>query len=216
MKVMDIMSTDVVTVRTATSLKDVARLLVEHRISGVPVVDDDGVVVGVVSEGDLLFKERTRPDRGRIRSWLLDDYGMEGQTKAEALTAGDAMSSPARTIVPARPVSAAAALMLEYHVNRLPVVAHNVLVGIVTRADLVRAFARNDAAIEKEIRAMMKGLLLPDMGNGVLVQVKEGDVVLTGRLDRRSDVAIVNRLTERVPGVVAVHSDVSWSEDDRD
>jgi CBS domain-containing protein len=214
MRIMDIMSTDVVTVRPTTSLKDVARLLVEHNISGVPVVDDDGAVVGVVSEGDLLFKERGRVERGRILSWLLDEYGTNGQAKEQAVTAADAMTSPACTIAPSRPVSAAAAMMLEEHVHRLPVVARDRLVGIVTRHDLVRAFVRSDDAIEDEIREVMHRLLLPDMGAGVNVKVREGGVVLTGRLERRSDVEIVNRLTERVPGVVSVSSDVTWRDDD--
>ena len=101
-----------------------ARLLVEHRISGVPVVGDDGAVLGVVSEGDLLFKERGRPERRRILARLLDEDGPEAKAKLEARTAEEAMSSPAQTIEPWRPVSAAAARMLEQHVNRLPVVRH--------------------------------------------------------------------------------------------
>lgn len=214
MKVMDIMSTDVVTVSPATSLKDVARLLVQHRISGVPVVDEQGSVVGVVSELDLLFKERGRVERGRILAWLLDDYGMEGQAKAEARTAQDAMTSPAVTTLPSTPVSVAATQMLEEHVKRLPVVAADRLVGIVTRADLVRAFVRSDEAIESEIRDVMKRMLLPDMGAGVDVRVAEGSVTLSGRLERRSDAEIVSRLSERVPGVVSVSSGVTWREDD--
>ena len=214
MKVMDIMSTDVVTVGPSTSLKDVARALVQHGISGVPVVDDEGAVVGVVSEYDLLFKERGPLERGRILSWLLDDYGTEGRTKAEACTAADAMTSPAVTTVPSTPVSAAAARMLDQHVNRLPVVAGDRLVGIVTRADLVRAFVRSDEAIETDIRELMRRMLLPDMGAGVAVKVHEGGVVLTGRLERRSDADIVGRLSERVAGVVSVTSDVTWREDD--
>jgi CBS domain-containing protein len=104
--------------------------------------------------------------------------------------------------------------MLDEHVNRLPVVAGDRLVGIVTRADLVRAFVRSDEAIEGDIRELMKRMLLPDMGAGVHVHVDEGSVTLTGRLERRSDVEIVSRLSERVPGVVAVSSGVTWQEDD--
>ena len=214
MKIMDIMSTDVVTVAPTTSLKDVARLLVQHRISGVPVVDAEGSVIGVVSEQDLLFKERGHVDRGRILGWLLDDYGPEGRAKAEARTAEDAMTSPAVTILPSTPVSVAAMRMIDEQVNRLPVVAGDRLVGIVTRADLVRAFVRSDEAIESDIRDLMKRMLLPDMGTGVDVKLADGSVSLTGRLERRSDAEIVSRLSERVPGVVAVSSGVTWHEDD--
>jgi CBS domain-containing protein len=136
-------------------------------------------------------------------------YGIEGQLKLEARTAGDAMTAPPRTIAPWRTVSSAAAQMLEQHVNRLPVVEHGRLVGIVTRADLVRAFARTDAEIEHEIRDLMKRMLLPETA-AVRVEVDEGDVTLTGRLERRTDVDILTRLTERVPGVVSVASDLTW------
>ena len=214
MIVKDIMSTDVVTVREMTLLKDVARLLVEHRISGVPVVDDYGKVLGVVSEADVLFKERGRSTRKSVLACLLDQYGMAGQLKLEARTAGEAMTAPAHTVGPHRPVSAAAALMLEKRVNRFPVVDGETLVGIVTRADLVRAFVRSDEEVEREIRERMKVLLLPDMG-AVDAKVHEGDVVLRGRVERHSDAEILARLTEQVPGVVSVSSGVTWREDDR-
>ena len=212
MKVKDIMSTEVVTVGPKTSLKDVARVLVEHRISGIPVVDDDGVVLGVVSEGDLLFKERGPVERKGILWWILDEYGLEGQAKLAARTAAEAMSSPARTIEPWSSVAAAATQMLDEHVNRLPVVHQGCLVGIVTRADLVRAFIRSDSDIEGEIRELMRGLLLPDMGD-VEVEVDEGDVVLAGQLERRSDAEIVNRRAAGVLGVMSVDSRVTWRED---
>ena len=77
MRVRDVMTSNVVTVRPEASLKDVARLLIERRISGLPVVDEDGTVLGVVSEGDILFKERGPAARKRKLSWLLDANGSE-------------------------------------------------------------------------------------------------------------------------------------------
>ena len=140
------------TVEPLTPLKEVARLLVERRVSGVPVVDDDGTVVGVVSEGDILVKERDRQSPASLLGHLLEwDEG--NRLRREARDAADAMTGPAVTIRPSRSVSEAASLMLDRSVNRLPVVdQHGKLVGIVTRADLVRAFARSDEEIEREIR----------------------------------------------------------------
>lgn len=214
MKVADIMSTDVVTVSPTTSLKNVARLLVEHRISGVPVVDDDGVVLGVVSEGDVLFKERGPLAPRRVLSWLLDGNGEDARTKLDARTAAEAMTSPAQTIESWPLVSSAAARMLDQHVNRLPVVHNERLVGIVTRADLVRAFIRSDGDIETELRELVRRLLLPDMGD-VEIEANEGDIVLTGQVERRSDAEIVTRRASSVPGVVSVESRVTWREDER-
>ena len=98
MKVHEIMSSEVVTVTTDTSLKQVAEILAERGISGLPVVDDDGFVVGVVSEADILFKERGPSSRTGVFAWLLDRYGYEGQLKLEAQIAGEAMTAPAITI----------------------------------------------------------------------------------------------------------------------
>lgn len=214
MKVADIMSTDVVTVGPTTSLKNVARLLVEHRISGVPVVDEDGLVLGVVSEGDVLFKERGPLAPRRVLSWLLDGNGEDARAKLDARTAAEAMTSPAQTIESWPLVSSAAARMLDGHVNRLPVVHNERLVGIVTRADLVRAFIRSDGDIETELRELVRRLLLPDMGD-VEIEASEGDVVLTGQVERRSDAEIVTRRASSVPGVVSVESRVTWQEDER-
>jgi CBS domain-containing protein len=214
MKVRDVMTKDVATVTPDTPLKEVARLLVERSISGVPVVAE-GTVLGVVSEGDLLFKERGPAERRGVLGWLLDPYGMEGQLKLEATTATDAMTMPPVTIEPHRPLHVAAALMLEKGVNRLPVVQKGELVGIVTRADLVRAFARDDAQIRGEIEegVLRSGMWLEDPA-GVKVSVAAGEVTLDGELDRRSEVEVAETLVGRVTGVVSVDSHLTWREDD--
>jgi CBS domain-containing protein len=216
MEITDIMTRDVVTVRPETSLKDVAGILVERRISGVPVVAERGEVVGVVSEADILFKERWPFERKGRLAWVFDHHGMEGQAKLEAHTAAEAMTSPAKTIAPWRDVSVAAAQMLEAGVNRLPVVdTAGRLVGIVTRADLVRAFARSDAEIEREIRedALMRTFSFSDR-NAVTVAVDKGKVTLGGSVRARADAELVPAVVARVPGVVEVESSVGWIEDD--
>jgi CBS domain-containing protein len=215
MNVRDVMTADVRTVAPGMSLKEAAGVLIEGRISGVPVVDNDGKVLGVLSEGDILFKERTPDERpGAVIAWLFDPLQFEESRKLGARVVGEAMTGPAVTIRPERPVSAAAALMLDRGVNRLPVVDRTgALVGIVTRADLVRAFARADADVAREIR---EGVIRDQMwleGGRVEVEVEAGEVVLRGSVERRGDAEVLPRLVARVPGVVAVDSKLTWSED---
>ena len=209
MKVEDVMTRDVITVRPETSLKEVASILAGKGISGVPVVNEASGLVGVVSEGDILFKERPPSSRRRPLAWLLDPYEMEGQLKLEARTAEEAMTSPAKTIAPDRVVGAAAAMMVEAGVNRLPVVdADGRLVGIVTRADLVRAFIRPDEAIEREIKQDLLQTLWIDPGH-LSIAVENGDVRLGGKVDTRDQAELVTRLVQSIPGVVSVDSQLT-------
>src|SRR5438445_174573 len=154
MKIADVMTKQVRTVGRETPLKEVARILAYLGISGLPVVSPEGRVLGIVSEGDLLFKERgaTPAHRGGLLGLLLDWDEDEAEVKLQARTAGEAMSSPVITIGPKAALTEAASLMLDKHVKRLPVLGEDgTLLGIVTRADLVRAFLRPDSEIEREI-----------------------------------------------------------------
>lgn len=212
MNVKDVMTGDVITVRPETSLKDVAAILTERRISGAPVVDASGKVVGVVSEGDILFKERGPSERTGLLAWFADPYDVAEQLKLAARTAGEAMTAPAKTIAPWRLVSSAAAEMLDEGVNRLPVVDdEGRLVGIVTRADLVRAFVRTDAEIVREIREkVLERALLLETPETVTVGVDGGVVTLDGFVELRADAELIATLVARLPGVVDVESSVRW------
>jgi CBS domain-containing protein len=214
MRVDELMSPDVVSVAPDTSLKDVAALLSRHGISGVPVCEADGQVLGVVSEADILRKEEGRgPGRSSLLSWLFESDA-DSLAKVSARTAGEAMTSPAITIEPGRPVSEAARLMGERGVNRLPVVRAGELVGIVTRADLVRAFHRPDAEILREISedVLLRTLWIsPDR---VRISVENGEVSLDGEVDHRTEAELAEAFVRRVPGVVDVRSALTWSVDD--
>ena len=169
--------------RRAETLKETAQLLADTGISGMPVVGDDGNVVGVISEADILFKERS-PERRRGGSfaWLFFPDMIENEAKLDARTAGEAMSSPAVTIGPNRPVGEAAARMLDESVNRLPVVDEDgKLIGIVTRADLVRAFTRSDSEIENEIRKELISRTFWLAPTDLEIQVRAGEVTIDGR-----------------------------------
>jgi CBS domain-containing protein len=218
MRVRDLMSTDVLTIGPEAPVRDVAKILVEHRISGLPVCDIEGHVLGVVSEGDILYKEHDPRDghAGGPLGWIVDGApNFAGYVKAKALTAEKAMTAPAITASPEATGAEAARLMSEHGVNRLPVVEDGVLVGIVTRADLVRAFTRGDDEIEAEIRSEVLGRTLWAEEGSVDVEVRRGAVTLSGRLDRRSDVELLERLAARITGVISVASSVAWDVDDR-
>ena len=216
MQVSDVMTRQVITARPETSLRDLALLLSEHRISGLPVVDGSGAVLGIVSEADILAKER---GGAPVHASVLGRLFGEGDRGAslrhrEATTVGQAMTTPAITIDQGRSLREAAALMLDRGINRLPVTDHDLLVGIVTRADLVRAYVGRDrealdAIREQVIRSTM--WLDPD---DLSVTVAEGVARIAGTVDRRSTAAILERLIGLVEGVDSVVNDLSWEFDD--
>ena len=218
MRVRELMTANVLTIGPEAPLKDVAKILVEHGVSGLPVCDIEGHVVGVISEADILYKEHD-PTEGHVGgplAWIVDarpdDQG--AAAKARAVTAEKAMTSPAVTIPPYESVAQAARIMCERRVNRLPVVKGEKLVGIVTRSDLVRAFTRSDAEVERELREDVLARTMWIEPGRVDVAVRSGVVTLTGRLHSRADVGLLERLAGRVPGVIAVESDVQWGIDD--
>lgn len=213
-----VMTRDVITVVPETPIMEVARLLVVHGISGLPVVDAENRVTGVVSEGDVLIKEAGHPAPSRrplARMFGLGRETREQQAKVEAQTAGDAMTSPPVTIGPGTTIQAAAELMTARRVNRLPVVdGDGRLVGIVTRADLVRAFVRTDEELAAEIRSEVLLDILWLDPEAFEVAVDNGVVHVRGAVARRSTVDMIGRLVRMVAGVVAVDVDVTWATDD--
>jgi CBS domain-containing protein len=214
MKVEDVMTREVFTVPSGATLKQATHLLVEHGISGLPVVDGENHVLGILSEADVLPKEAGSVPPPSPLAWLAGFDAEVDRSKLDARLVGEAMTTPAVTIEARRPVSHAAGLMIERGVNRLPVVEEGVLVGIVTRADLVRAFIRSDAEIAQEIRddVIVRGLRLDQ--KHVRVAVDDGDVTLTGIVENRADAESLAAWVTRVPGVVAVHSKLDWGDED--
>ncbi|MFQ5425904.1 MAG: CBS domain-containing protein, partial [Gaiellales bacterium] len=179
MRIKDLMTSEVRTVGPDTPLRDVASTLSQSGLSGLPVVDGDGQVIGVISEWDILAKEQGRPDsRGGLLGRLFDADQEWEQEKFEARTASQAMTSPPITVRPIDRVAKAARLMVENGVNRLPVLQDDELVGIVTRADLVRAFTQSDAEIEREIRQDVIERQLWTSATSILVSVENGEVVV--------------------------------------
>jgi CBS domain-containing protein len=144
MTVEEIMTRAVITVSPETPIHEAARLMVEHRVSGLPVVDADGRVVGLISDGDLILRQRRRgPHIPWWRSFF--DRGeqlAEEYRKAVGTAVGDVMSRPVVVISPVWDIEVAASILDTRGFRRLPVVVDGRLVGIVSRADLIRALAR--------------------------------------------------------------------------
>ncbi len=217
MTVRDVMSASVISVRKETPLKEVARVLVDHGISGLPVLDAESRLVGVVSEADFLLKEvgqETVPHRRLERLLGASQETRQHRAKIGATTAAEAMTAPAITIDPGRSISAAARAMTMHHINRLVVVEHDRPVGIVSRADIVRAFVRSDEELADTIREDVLRRILWLDPESFAVQVKNGMVAIKGHVDRRSTAETVESSIAMVPGIVDVRSDVSWSVDD--
>ena len=213
------MTSPVVSVRRTTPLKEVARLLVEYKISGLPVVDIDGTVLGVVSEADFLWKEsgESAVSHRPLTRILGESKSSRAKLdKVHATRAADAMTSPAITIGSNRPLAEATRLMAINKVNRLPVVDDGVLVGIITRADVVRAFVRSDKELEETIKTdvILRILWLDPSSFGV--HVKDGVATISGHVDRRSTAEIVRQAVAAVPGVVDVETSITWTADDRE
>ena len=216
MKVRDVMSRDVISVPRDMHLKELAALLTEHQISGVPVTDADGKVVGVVSEADVLMKQVGRPiSRRRPLEWIFgESHDAEEMRRRVASTVGEAMSQPAVTVDAGRPLREAAALMVDSKVNRLPVLEDGKLVGILTRADLVRAYLHRD---DEALRAVREDVFRKTMWlepERYEIEIHEGRLTMAGKVDRKSTADILERLAGLVEGVDRVDNRLTWELDD--
>lgn len=210
----DVMTRDVATVTEETPYRQIVDVLIRRGISAVPVVDSFDRVLGVVSEADLLHKvERSgHPDERRVFEGRRRRTARE---KAGALVAGDLMTAPAITTIAQASLPAAARLMDREVVKRLPVLDDlGRLVGIVTRSDLLRVHLRSDAEIREDVVQEVLHRVLEVRDGLVTVQVRDGEVTLDGRLDRRSAVELAGRLAAGVAGVVQVHNVVGYDVDD--
>jgi CBS domain-containing protein len=216
-KVGNVMTSEVVSVRETAPFKEIAGLLAQHRISGLPVVDDDEKVVGVISETDLLHRQvKEDTDGFPWRPWR-SRAARAGAQKAAALTADRLMSTPAVTVRADESIARSARTMAEHRIERLPVLdEENRLVGIVTRRDLLQVFLRPDADIREDVieEVLVRSLWLTPQAAGVAVV--DGVVTLEGCLERKSEVQIAGRMTSRIDGVVAVINRLTARYDDSD
>ncbi|MFF4656069.1 CBS domain-containing protein [Streptomyces sp. NPDC001381] len=204
----EVMTREVVEARREMSFKDVVRLLDRYRISGLPVVDDDDKVVGVISETDLIRRQAARSTGLLTRRLRLPPLGRSARRAAAAAragTAGELMSTPAVTVHPEQRIADAARVMERHGVERLPVVdEEDRLIGIATRRDLLRVFLRTDDEIRREVHDEVLTRALGPSAHGVTVSARDGVVTLEGHLEHLDDIPLAIRLTYRVDGVVGV------------
>ncbi len=203
MRVRDVMTADVRVVDVTASLRTAAAVLFFAGISGAPVVGDDGELVGVISEQDLLAKQAP-PAHGIGRRVA------EQQRRHYARTAADACSAPAVVITPDGSLRDAARMMLEHNVARLVVTEHGGVAGIVTRHDVLAGLLRADDLMEAAIDRMLRDRNAPDVTAGVT----DGVVTLTGSVQLRSAAAALPRMISEVDGVLSVETNLQWRIDD--
>jgi len=210
----DVMTTKVVSVDQGASYRSVVDILIQHRVSAVPVVDPFLRVAGVVSEADLLRKIEYAGDEAPRTFESRRRRGERG--KALARTAANLMSAPAVTALTGTSLAAAARRMDAEGVKRLPVVDElGRLAGIVTRSDLLKVHLRPDADIRADVEAGVLHETLAGRADEVTVTVEDGAVTLAGKAELWSTSYEASRLTKQVPGVVEVTGKVSFAVDDR-
>ncbi|MEJ8655578.1 CBS domain-containing protein [Streptomyces sp. MS1.AVA.4] len=215
-KVGSLMTSEVISAVPTTSFKELAKRLAEHDITGLPVLDEDDRVVGVISESDLLVHQAAAADAryGRLMPGHSADTGPDAD-KRVAITAGALMSAPAVTVHADDTVAEAARTMLRRSVERMPVVDdEDRLVGIVTRRDLLQVFLRPDT----EIRLRVIGeVLVHTLGlapDEVDVHVVDGTVTLEGQLETLGQISVLVKLVGQMDGVVSVTERLTARTDD--
>ena len=220
MKAADIMTREIMTVGPETALADAVRLMLEHRVSGLPVVDGAGRLVGLLTEGDLLHRAETGTDAVRL-GWLQALLARGRMAEQYVHTHGrrvrDVMTRDVLTVGEASPLDDVIRIMESRHVRRVPVVEDDRLVGMVSRSDLVRALGallgrpagphKDDGAIREAILAeMARHRWAP--GQNVDVVVRKGVVELTGVIFDERMRGAMRVIAESVPGVRAVRDDL--------
>ncbi len=200
MQVVDVMTTDVITVRADTPINDAARLMFRNRVSGLPVCDEGSLLVGIITEADFLRLEVAR---------------QEADNLAPVETVGEVMNRSVLTISPDQPIVDAARIMVINDVNRLPVVdADSKILGIVSRLDVVAVFTRPDDVIEDEIREdVVRRVLFVDP-DSISVAVTNGVAEFEGEIGTRTESRLLEELVRRLDGVVRVENRLTWRIDD--
>jgi CBS domain-containing protein len=221
LRVADVMTRQVVTVHRNDPFKNLVRLMSEHEVSGLPVIDDDRRLIGLVSEADLLraWEEDRQPrPRSLFLEWFIDRRRLEEIDAAiPDVRAEDVMTREVITAAPETPVEEAIAVLLRHGIRRLPVIdGDKRVVGIASRRDFLSPFLRTDDDLHREVQEEVIYRTMWLDPTSVDVGVRDGVVRLRGTVDRRSTKDIMVELVRRVDGVVGVEDDeLAFREDDR-
>lgn len=208
-----VMTREVITVRPDTGVKEIVEVLVANKISAVPVIDNAGVLVGVVSEADLLPKQAFRGGVDRPRLTALRERA--AWHKSQGLSAREVMTRSPVTIPPTESVPRAARRLAEVGVRRLLVVDEDgKLVGVLARRDLLKVFLRTDEQIRDDVVGEVFGEVLAADPAQISVEVTDGFVSVLGQFDRRSEVELADRLIRALLGVVGLRNELQYVFDD--
>ncbi|MHA6781784.1 CBS domain-containing protein [Pseudonocardia saturnea] len=214
--VRDVMTTGVLSVGPDAAFTEVARVLSTGAVRAVPVLDQEGRLLGVVSEADLLATAEPRQDRPWWRHRPRHTHRTGPQAKVGAGTARELMSAPAVTVGPSTTVARAARTMREHGLTWMPVVGPDGrVVGVLGRSDLLAVFLRSDAEIRTEVVDEVLGRMLLVDPTGISVEASDGVVTLSGEIDTRTDAILAVRFVERMEGVVEVVDRLRHRVDDR-
>jgi CBS domain-containing protein len=214
MRVEEVMTRDVITVRPETTIHEAAALMVTHGISGLPVVDDAGHVVGIVSEGDLILRQKGRGSHPWWRRFVSDGETLAKEYQKRAgTTVGEVMTRSVLCVSPRLPIESVAVVLDERRIRRVPVVDLDRLVGIVSRGDLIRALAceplrptgppRSEAEV---VRAFKDRLAAEPWANahGIVAQAENGALGLWGLVESEAERSAVETLARAIEGVTSV------------
>jgi len=215
MRVYEVMTREAITVRPETPIQAAAELMVTCGVSGLPVVDDHGAVVGILSEGDLIVRQKPREHVPWWRVFFDDGERLAREyRKAMGTTAAEVMTRSVICVSPDLPIEAAAVILDERRIRRLPVVRDGRLVGIVSRGDLIKALAVTPSAPPanlsdaERLSAMKERMAREPWASklGVVVQVEDGVLTLWGLVDTESEKAALETMARTVPGARGVES----------
>lgn len=211
MRVRDLMTTEILTVGPEASLKEAARRMLEGEISGLPVINDDGDLVGIITEADFMATEADR--RVTRRAGLLRLFVRDAEIPSHERLVGDVMTADVKVIGPESDHAEAARLMEKEGIKRIPVVADGRLIGLIARADMLKAYVRSDQEIIDEIQGhVMKDILWID-SRRVEIECVDGNVIVSGHLETKSDASLLIELTRRLDGVTSVSDHLTWEVD---
>ncbi|MPZ81799.1 MAG: CBS domain-containing protein [Actinophytocola sp.] len=208
-----VMTKTVTTATPETPFKDMVVTMTEQGISAVPVVDDDGRPIGVVSEADALAKQEFHGGHDELPHH--DRAGRDRWYRSLARTAGELMTSPVRTIGADEPVSAAAHQLAKVKMRRLFVLDdEGRLVGVVSRRDLLKVYRRTDEEIRADIETVLASPAMDVPPKTVGVAVVDGMATVDGLLNSRQKVEDVSRIVLATPGVVGMRNNLRYVVDD--
>jgi CBS domain-containing protein len=210
--VSSVMTSPVVTVTPDTTFKDAVRMLRRKRVSGLPVVDRYGQLVGIVTEADLLNKvEKREPE-----SYVLESKRHRAdRAHAAAMDVASAMTREVVSVRPDFPIALAAREMHTRGIKRLPVVDESgKVVGIVSRGDLLTVFLRPDREVRADVKKVLGDAFEKHGGRELKARLSSGVVDLTGAFEEKSRCDALVRAVTAVEGVIGVRSKMTYDIDD--